>query len=102
MKEIGERVKERMVHIQPTGLYVKRLIPWIELILSRFYILTTASILSWSRSRRIWGKVAGKDSCSTPMIPVDRSPRSHMVSHWEDGDVCLNELFFNVGIFFAD
>jgi hypothetical protein len=24
-----------------------------------------------------------------------------MVSHWEDGDICLNELFYNVGMFFS-
>jgi hypothetical protein len=24
-----------------------------------------------------------------------------MVSHWEDGDICLNELFYNVGMFFT-
>ncbi|KAG2369976.1 hypothetical protein BDR07DRAFT_1265941 [Suillus spraguei] len=61
MKEIGERVKERMVEVQPHGFKYMVLVQITE--------------------------------------NLGQGGRSHMVSHWEDGDVCLNELFFNDSLF---
>lgn len=45
MKEIGERVKERMLEIQPRGLYVSlfaslSLLHWLNLIISKYVVLT--------------------------------------------------------------
>jgi len=57
MKEIGERVKERMLEIQPSGF--------------KYMVLVQIN-----ENRGQGG-------------------RADMVSHWEDGDVCVNELFWN-------
>src|SRR6267154_1477143 len=39
MKEIGERVKERMVEIQPNGLYVEQLMTYIKPIYMRLCLI---------------------------------------------------------------
>ncbi|EGO01848.1 hypothetical protein SERLA73DRAFT_103911 [Serpula lacrymans var. lacrymans S7.3] len=57
MKEIGERVKERMVEIQPNNF--------------KYIVLVQIS------------------------ENLGQGGRAEMVSHWEDSDVCVNELFWN-------
>ncbi|KIJ70292.1 hypothetical protein HYDPIDRAFT_172148 [Hydnomerulius pinastri MD-312] len=60
MKDIKERVKDRMVEIQPTGFK---------------YIV----LVQINENRNQGG-------------------RADMISHWEDGDACINELFYNDSI----
>ncbi|KAG6329659.1 hypothetical protein ID866_9428 [Astraeus odoratus] len=60
MKDIKERIKDRMVEIQPTGF--------------KYIVLVQIS------------------------ENLNQGGRADMISHWEDGDACINELFFNDSI----
>ncbi|KAH7887929.1 hypothetical protein F5I97DRAFT_925816 [Phlebopus sp. FC_14] len=57
MKEIKERVKDRMVEIQPNGF--------------KYIVLVQIN------------------------ENLNQGGRADMISHWEDGDVCIHELFYN-------
>ncbi|KAL4081706.1 hypothetical protein V8B97DRAFT_2001846 [Scleroderma yunnanense] len=58
MKDIKERVKDRMVEIQPTGF--------------KYIVLVQIS------------------------ENLNQGGRADMISHWEDGDACIHELFYSV------
>ncbi|KAF9246963.1 hypothetical protein BU15DRAFT_84543 [Melanogaster broomeanus] len=60
MKDIKERVKDRMIEIQHTGF--------------KYIVLVQIS------------------------ENLHQGGRADMISHWEDGDVCINELYFNDSI----
>ncbi|KAL4076033.1 hypothetical protein J3A83DRAFT_4089361 [Scleroderma citrinum] len=60
MKDIKERVKDRMVEIQPTGF--------------KYIVLVQIS------------------------ENLNQGGRADMISHWEDGDACIHELFYSDSI----
>lgn len=60
MKDIKERVKDRMLEIQPSGF--------------KYIVLVQIS------------------------ENLNQGGRADMVSHWEDGDACIHELFYNDSI----
>lgn len=60
MKDIKERVKDRMVEMQPSGF--------------KYIVLVQIS------------------------ENLNQGGRADMISHWEDGDVCVHELFYNDSI----
>lgn len=60
MKDIKERVKDRMLEIQPSGF--------------KYVVLVQIN------------------------ENLNQGGRADMVSHWEDGDACIHELFYNDSI----
>ncbi|KAF9221879.1 hypothetical protein BS17DRAFT_756476 [Gyrodon lividus] len=60
MRDIKERVKDRMIEIQPTGM--------------KYIVLVQIS------------------------ENLNQGGRADMISHWEDGDACIHELFYNDSI----
>ncbi|KAG9317188.1 hypothetical protein JVU11DRAFT_1381 [Chiua virens] len=58
MKDIKERIKDRMLEIQPSGF--------------KYIVLVQIS------------------------ENLNQGGRADMISHWEDGDACVHELFYNV------
>ncbi|KIL00365.1 hypothetical protein PAXRUDRAFT_129991 [Paxillus rubicundulus Ve08.2h10] len=60
MKDIKERVKDRMIEIQPTGI--------------KYIVLVQIS------------------------ENLNQGGRADMISHWEDGDACIHELFYNESV----
>ncbi|KAN0097746.1 hypothetical protein V8E55_002192 [Tylopilus felleus] len=57
MKDMKERVKDRMIEIQPSGF--------------KYIVLVQIS------------------------ENLNQGGRADMISHWEDGDACVNEMFYN-------
>ncbi|KAI9574977.1 hypothetical protein HD554DRAFT_2201895 [Boletus coccyginus] len=60
MKDIKERVKDRMIEIQPSGF--------------KYIVLVQIN------------------------ENLNQGGRADMISHWEDGDACIHELFYNDSI----
>ncbi|KAF5393727.1 hypothetical protein D9757_000175 [Collybiopsis confluens] len=81
MKEIGDRVKARMLEIQPNGLRVLT-IPHLPI----YYPLIPAN----SSSKYIVLTQINEN--------LGQGGRADMVCHWEDSDTVAQEVFVNVNV----